>query len=53
MITISIVVALAVILIVLTVMDRRTDRFFMPRLAVICGLICAAVTVLFDALTHY
>ena len=53
MITIAIVVALSVLLIILTIMDRRTDRFFMPRLAVTCGLICAVVTVLFDALANY
>jgi hypothetical protein len=53
MITIAIVVILSLLLIVLTIIDRRTDRFFMPRLAVICGLVCAAATVLFDALTNY
>ena len=53
MITIAILVTMSVVFMILSFMDRRTDRLFMPRLAVLCGVVCAAATVFFDALVGY
>ena len=47
------IVTLALALVVLTIIDRHTDKLFLPRLALLCTLVILAAVALFNRTANF